>query len=333
MLSIIIPCYNEERHIGLCLDSILANSYEDMEIIVVDGMSNDRTRSVVQQYLENYPFIRLLDNPHRIKSRALNAGITAARGQIIMCMDAHAVYDVGYISKCIHYLEAYSADNVGGLCRIVPRSTTLIARAIAHSLSSPFAAGNATHRIGAGSIKWVDTVFGGCFRRTTFDTVGSFNEALTRGQDREFNFRLRAAGGKILFAPDIVCDYFARDNLKEFIGWIYVGGLTPFYISRITGQSILSWRNLIPLCFVLTLAGTLALGFLHPLFLLSFAFVTLIYLVAAFVSSLSIVAKERELRFLAAMLFIFVVTHVVYGVGSLIGLLKPVRQRSIGNKT
>ncbi len=333
-VSVIIPCYNERRFIGQCLDSIIANSYpkDRLEVIVVDGMSDDGTRGIVEEYGRQYSFIRLIDNPFRIKPKALNLGIQAALGEVIIRMDAHAYYDSEYIAKSVRYLNEFNADNVGGLRKTLPGDDTVLARAIAHSISHPFAAGNATYRTGASEKKWVDTVFGGCYRRELFDQIGFFDEALTRGQDREFNVRLQRKRGKILFAPDIICYYYARSGLKDFLQWIFVGGMTPFYISRITGKPIFSWRNLVPLAFVMSLVGSLFLSLFGFEFLMLFLFIVLIYLLAAVLASIPVVRKERDLRFLLVMPAVFAMTHIAYGIGSLVGLSRPVQRDSVWSK-
>jgi len=333
-VSVVIPCFNEEEFIAQCLDSIIANDYDkgNLEILVVDGLSTDHTRVILQDYQRKHSFIKVIDNPAHHKPHALNLGIQSARGAVIIRMDAHAIYRPDYISKCIQYLEAYGADNVGGVRLTSPRNSTRIGRAIAQAISHPFAAGNATYRTGAREIKWVDTVFGGCYRREVFDKIGLFNEALIRGQDREFNVRLTKAGGRILFVPDIVCEYFVRSNLKSYIPWTYVGGLTPFYISRITRKPIFSWRNLIPLCFVLVLAGILLLSLFYSPFLWIFGGIVGIYLVASVIASFSVVRDERDGCFLILMPFIFAITHITYGIGSLMGFFKPIRRQSEWSK-
>ena len=67
-VSVIVACRNEEAFIGACLDSILATDYPTrlLEILVVDGMSTDATRQVIDNYRQRFPFVRLLDNPKRI---------------------------------------------------------------------------------------------------------------------------------------------------------------------------------------------------------------------------------------------------------------------------
>jgi len=92
-VSIIIPCRNEEKYIGKCLDSIIAQDYpkDKVEILILDGRSTDRTREIVKKYAQKYPFMRLLDNPRKVQTTALNIGIKEARGEIIIRMDAHNI--------------------------------------------------------------------------------------------------------------------------------------------------------------------------------------------------------------------------------------------------
>jgi len=94
MLSVICPIYNEEKYIGKCIESILAQDYpkDNLEVIFADGMSTDRTREIVAEYASKYSFIRLIDNPKRIVPPALNAAMDASRGDVIMRLDAHAAY-------------------------------------------------------------------------------------------------------------------------------------------------------------------------------------------------------------------------------------------------
>src|SRR2546423_1762943 len=114
-ISVILPCRNEERFIGPCLDSFLDTAWpkDRLELLVVDGMSNDRTRDIVGHYARKHPWIRLVDNPKRIVPTALNLGIKAATGDIIVRMDAHVVYPPEYLTKLVAALESSGADNVG----------------------------------------------------------------------------------------------------------------------------------------------------------------------------------------------------------------------------
>ncbi len=260
LVSIIIPCRNEEKHIGECLDSIIKQDYlkENLEILVVDGASKDGTREIIKDYIKKYSFVTLLDNPKKFTCFAFNIGIKQAKGEIIILMGAHAAYQKDYVSKCVEYLNEYNADNVGGIWRISPREKTLIAKAITFASSSIFGAGDAYYRRGySKGIKWVDTVFGGCYKREVFDRVGLFNEKLFRSQDFEFNKRLIKAGGKILLVPEIIGYYYPSATFLGFLRHNLNDGFWVTYPLKF-GIKIFALRHLLPLFFV---AGLLILLF------------------------------------------------------------------------
>src|SRR5712664_1809487 len=116
-VTVVVPCRNENKHIGRCLESILANDYpkDRMEILVLDGMSEDKTREIVQEHAGRDARIRLVDNPQKHIPVAMNIGIREARGERILKMDAHSTYQPEYISRCLHYQDKYGAENAGGV--------------------------------------------------------------------------------------------------------------------------------------------------------------------------------------------------------------------------
>ena len=322
--SIIIPCRNEERFIGNCLDSIIANDYpkEKLEVLTVDGMSEDGTRDIITSYAQQYPWIKLLDNQKKITPVALNIGIKNAKGEIIIWMSAHNRYEKDYVSRSVESLERSGADNVGGIMRTLPREDSLTGRGIVASLSHRFGVGNSYFRVHTDEPKWVDTVFGGCYRKGVFDRVGLFNENLVRGQDMEFNLRLKKAGGKTLLVPDIVSYYYARSDLKSFWKHNWANGVwavLPFLYSPIMP---VSWRHLVPLIFVTALIGSAVLGFLLPLFVWCFGVILGSYVLASLTVSLQIAFQKRDVKYFAVMPFIFGILHFGYGLGSLFGVFK-----------
>lgn len=320
MLSVICPIYNEEKYIAKCIDSILAQDYpkDNLEVIFVDGMSSDRTREIVAEYSAKYPFIRLIDNPDRIVPPAMNIGIKASEGDIIVRLDAHAVFPQNYFSELVKNLHKLDADNVGGVCRTLPINDTPVCRSIAYVLSSSFGMGNSHFRIGADSIKEVDTVPFGCFKRELFDRVGYFDEELTRNQDDEFNGRIIKNGGKIFLLPDLVIDYYARDTVAKVYKMFYQYGLFKPLVNKKLGQPA-TIRQFFPLLFVLGLL-------LGPLtFLISSAFiwlylgVLLVYLTLAAVFS----SKEsRSIKEVLIKIWVYFVVHFAYGWGYINGIIK-----------
>lgn len=305
-VSIIIPCRNEEKFIGRCLESIVGQDYprENLEVLVVDGMSEDGTRDIIEQFKtmkqsqrsERLPrsfqslamTLKLLDNPKKITPCAFNIGVKESRGDIVMIISAHAAYEKDCISKCIKYLKEYDADNVGGVMITLPRDDTFIGRAIAMVLSHRFGVGNSVFRVGSKKPRWVDTVFGGCYKKEVFEKIGLFNENLINSQDIEFNLRLKKAGGKILLHPDIVSYYYTRSDFKSFCKNNFRNGLwaiLPFKFTKIIPVSL---RHLVPLIFVLGLFGTGILSFFFLPFLWLFLFVIGFYSLSNLYFSLKI---------------------------------------------
>jgi glycosyltransferase involved in cell wall biosynthesis len=327
LVSIIIPCRNEEKFIGDCLDSIIANSYptDHLEVLVIDGVSEDGTRAAIESYAGRYSWIRLIENPEKITPVALNIGIKNARGEIIIWMSAHNCYDNNYISRCVESLEKYGADNVGGVMKTLPREDSFMGQAIIASLSHRFGVGNSYFRVQADEPKWVDTVFGGCYRREVFDRVGLFNENLVRGQDMEFNLRLKKAGGKTLLVPNIVSYYYARSDLKSFLEHNWNNGkwaILPFLYSPIVP---VSWRHLVPLIFVASLLLTAMLGLFFAPFLRLFLVILGSYILVSLATSFQIALQKRDIRFVIIMPLIFGMLHFGYGFGSLLGVFKVLR--------
>ena len=331
-VSVVIPCWNEAPFIGPFLDSVLGNSYppDRLEILLVDGMSDDGTRDVVRRYAAEHARLRLVDNPRRSKPAALNLGISQARGDVIIRLDVHAEYERDYILKCVRgLLDHPEADNVGGIRASKARRDTLLGRAIALSTTHAFGAGNSRYRVGVTEPRWVDTVFGGCYRREVFDRIGLFDEALTRAQDREFNHRLRAAGGRILLLPDITCTYYARSDVREFGSWIFEAGYWPFRASRSVGRWIGAWRNVVPMGFVVAVvAGGVLAPYSRRARHLTGAVLT-VYGSASVLVSARLARAHRDPRLTVVMPAVFLATHIVYGIGSICGVLhrtaEPVR--------
>lgn len=321
-VSVIIPCRNEERFIGICLDSVLQGDYpiENMEILVVDGMSEDRTREIVQEYGNRISSIRLLDNPDRITASALNIAVRHSTGQLIIRLDSHAQYAPDYISKSVDVMKETSADIVGGVRNIRPRTDGIIGKVLAASLETLFAAG----RPGGitGKTREVDTVFCGCYRREIFDRVGLFDERMVRAQDRELSRRVLQSGGRILQARDIQCTYFARSDLKSYFEHIFLSGVWPVFGSRITGRSLVSWRNFAPSILLIVLVSLLLLGAFFPVAWVVVAIMGVAYSVVALYYSRATILRERDIRVLIAILFVFGFTHIIYGAGCLYGIFK-----------
>lgn len=322
-ISIIIPCRNEEKFIGQCLSSIIANDYpkDQLEVLIVDGISEDETRDIIKEYAQQYPFIKVLDNSKKFIPTAMNIGIQHAIGNLIFKMDAHSTYEKSYISNCVRVLREFNADNVGGALITMPGANTLIAKSISLSVSHLFGAGNSYLRIGSKAPRWVDTTGFGCYKREVFNRIGLYNENLIRSSDMDFNVRLRSAGGKILLVPEIVAYYRARPTLRAFWKHNFEDGLWAVYPLKF-GSRTFYWRHLVPLVFVLSLLSSAALSTFSSIFLWLFLSILSTYALANIGSSVHISIKEKSSKYLLTVPVAFVARHIPYGLGSLYGLLK-----------
>lgn len=322
VVTVVVPCRNEERHIAQCLESILANDYpkDRMEILIVDGMSEDRTREIVTRYAQRFPWIRLVDNPQKHIPAAMNLGIQNARGETIIKMDAHSTYQSNHISLCVGYQEKYRAENVGGFCRISPGADTAMAKAIVLALGHRFGSGNANVKVGVNKPTWSDTAAFGCFKKELFEHIGMFDEHLLSSSDLDLNQRIQAAGGGILVVPDVVIDYAADANLRAFGRHIFADGVWISYVLKF-GKRAWSWRHWVPCAFVLSMLCSFALALVNPAFLWLGLGIASVYAAASLAVSLQIAVRERDPWVAFLLPIVFAVRHLVHGAGTLFGLV------------
>lgn len=322
-VSLILPCLNEAAHIEDCLLSLLQGDYPSdlIEILVLDGFSTDGTRDILTSLSKRWPQIRIIDNPGASKPKALNIGIKESRHEILVRIDGHAQYPANYLRDLVKFLHIYEADNVGGIRLNRTRGTGVVARALATVLTHPFGVGDAKHYTGTNHPIESDIIFLFCARKSLFEEVGGFDERLLRGQDREFNLRLSRQGRKMVLCPAVTSTYFTREQIRPFAQWAFQSGRTPIDISLLTGQNLLSWRNLVPVCFSLAIIGLVLLGLWQQTFWLGLILLLGVYFLICVLVAFS--STARELPFSGKLLLPigFFVWHFSYGMGTFRGLL------------
>jgi glycosyltransferase involved in cell wall biosynthesis len=294
-------------------------------------MSDDGTREIVERYCRREPRLRVIANPGRIVSTGLNAAIHAAKGEIVIRMDAHTRYAADYCRQCIEALTRTGADNVGGPARTEARG--LRARAIAAAFHSPFSTGGARFH-DQNYEGWADTAPYGCWRKRTLLRLGLFDESLARNQDDELNLRLLRGGGRIWLTPAIRSWYSPRPRLRPLWRQYFQYGFWKVAVIR-KHRTPASWRHLVPCVFVLAQISLLfaivaasAAGrrdWLQPVAVLWLAIASA-YLGLVLAASV-LAARRHGLDLLPLLPAVFAVFHFAYGLGFCAGLARPLVAR------
>ena len=321
-VAIIIPTLNEERFIKNCLDSIFKQTFPfaNMEVIVIDGGSKDKTKTIVEKFSSLYNNVRIIDNPGRIQSIAFNIGVKNSSAPYVIRLDAHVSYESHYIERCIKHLETMpEVGDVGGICETKVRRPGILPESIAVLCQSKFGIGGAAFRVGA-SAGYVDTVPFGAFPRKVINEIGGMREDLARAEDNEYVSRIRRAGYKVYLDPDIISTYYARDTFSGIINQMYANGKSIgqlFYVDR----SAIGLRHFVPLAFVLGLLFSLCGAFIwFPIFYLLLTVIGLYGIVNIMATCLE--CKKHSWKYFVALPVLFMSVHISYGVGTILGLVK-----------
>lgn len=256
-VSIVLPTYQERSSISDCLRSLTAQVDADIvEILVVDGFSDDGTRDLVAAA---GPPVRLVDNPGVSAAAGMNVGIAEAVGDVICRADAHTIYAPDYVARCVAVLVETGATNVGG--RMVPVGTTRFGRAVAAVTSSPFGIGPGAFHY-ATERQEVDTVYLGCWWRDDLVALGGYDaEGLQwAAEDQELNLRIRQSGGRIVLDPTIRSWYFPREAPRALARQYQNYGIAKAS-TLAKHRTLPSWRPLAPAALV---AGSVAALALRP---------------------------------------------------------------------
>jgi glycosyltransferase involved in cell wall biosynthesis len=325
-ISVVIPVYNEERHIEECLDSVLAQDYpaDRYEVIVADGGSDDQTRDIVERIATRHPNVRLIDNPGRLQAAGLNRAILASHGAVIARQDGHAEWAPNHLRRSVELLQATGADNVGGLQEAVGDGPS--GRAISRAMSSPFGVGGARFRYSREEQE-MPTVFLGTFRRTAFERVGLFDEAYPPHEDYELNERIRSTGGRIVFSPDLRTRYHVRDGLAALARQYYRYGRGKVRVARARPGVIRPYHLAAPalVAAIPVMAAMVVTGRGRRVALAGVTSYAAANLVATVMAG-----KGEPLEVRRRIPGTFLVMHVAWGVGFWVGVLEAARSVETG---
>jgi glycosyltransferase involved in cell wall biosynthesis len=325
MISVVIPMKNEEEHITRCLQSVIDGDYpnELIEVLVVDGGSNDRSLKIVDNFAAKCPNVRLLGGPGINCPAAMNIGIREARGNVISKIDAHGYVAQDFLRNSAKYLlEDGDIKCVGGPIR--PLATTSMAQANALARSSIFGVARGTYSIAEKS-QFVDTVQCGTYKRDVFGSIGLFDESLQFGEDEEINWRIRKKGYKIFSTPEICFFYFPRDSFHGLFRQYYNYGDARVRVIR-KHRSFFRMKHIIPTMFLMALFITGILATFSQVFSVMFTATAAAYLTTSLTFSVLIGARHG-FRHLVLLPISFGALHFGYGLGCLTGIMRLCAQK------
>ena len=325
-VTVIIPVRNEEGFIGRCLQALAAQDYprDRFEVIVLDGGSTDSTEEEVRVTAEGAGLtVYFAPNPRRTAAAGFNLGLTLAHGDVIVRLDGHSRPNQDFLSASVRVLLTSGADAAGG--PIETRGFGVTGRAIALAMSSGFGIGDTAFRHAGAGLQEAETVPYGAYRRAVFERIGSLAEDIDRGEDDEFNYRLRSAGGRIVLSPEIRSTYYCRDTLSGLARQYWGYGLAKTAVlHRHPGR--LRARHLVPPAFVAVLAGGTLLGIFVRPFARIAALAALAYAGANLFATLRLVRdNRREARYLP---LAFACIHIPAGAGMLAGFARSLLRRA-----
>jgi glycosyltransferase involved in cell wall biosynthesis len=328
-VSIIIPCYNEQATIRKLLKAIHAQTYPraDLEVVIADGMSTDRTRKEIAAFAGSHPdlHVAVVDNPARIIPAALNRALAEAQSEIIVRLDGHCTPYPDYVERCVADLKAGLGDNVGGIWEIRPGAKTWVAESIAAASAHPLGVGDALYRHAEKAAE-VETVPFGAFKRELLALVGFFNEDLLTNEDYEFNARIRSSGGRIWLDPAIRSIYFARPTLGALARQYARYGFWKWRMLR-RYPGTLRWRQGLPPLFVLSLAGLGILGVFLPVFRVLLAAEVGLYLLALAAVGVQVSLRRKKAFLLPGLPLAIATMHTAWGAGFLWSMIRGVITR------
>ncbi len=235
LVTVVVPARNEERSIAACVASIQAQTHRDLQIIVVDGDSDDGTAAVVKAIADTDPRVELVVNPDRVIPVSLNMAVAVDRGRWLVRVDAHATVPPDYVARAVSHLATGRYGGVGGRKDGVGR--TPAGRAVAAAMASRFGVGGSTYHHGT-SVRTVEHVPFGAYPLDVIRELGGWDERLRVNQDFEFDYRVRASGRELLFDPELRIDWESRQSIAALYSQYRRYGHGKVRVARLHPRSV-----------------------------------------------------------------------------------------------
>ena len=317
LISVVIPVRNEERYISRTIRYLLDQDYpaDKMEIIVVDGRSDDTTRSRVEEIMAGDSRVRLLDNPRKLSSAGRNIGVMAAGGDIITFIDGHVYIANNQLIKSAVTLMAENGVSVLSRPQFLDTpDNNLFQRAVAAARKSKLGHGLDSTIFLKEDRSVSPTSSGASYKKEIFGDVGYFDETFDAAEDVDFNYRVALAGYKSFSSIKLAVYYFPRNNLKGLFMQMARYGTGRYRLFRKHREGVASGAMMIALFFIILAGLIIGSLFFRPL-LPFLGIYGGVYLLAVIISSAT-VAMRGEIRQSPFLPVIYLTIHfgLVYGI-------------------
>ncbi len=313
LVSVIIPCRNEVKSIVQTVRAILNSHHKNLEVLVVDGMSDDGTRSLFGELTDEDSRVHVIDNLKMLTPYARNLGVKNAKGDYVLIVDSRNTLSRDYISILMsNLIEHPNVACVGGNLQHVHDSHE--GRMISLAMESKFGVGMDSYRT-AVKDSYVDTVAVPLYHRYIFKEIGFFDENLTRNQDDDFNFRVRRKGYQVLYVHEAKATYLVRGSFKKAFKQFQQYGYFKVYVNKKHG-AVTTTRQLVPAGFLAFWASGI------PIVLIDWNLLPWLGGVAALymIMGLSLAGENLKLIDRFRVLAACFVLHTGYGTGYWMGI-------------
>jgi succinoglycan biosynthesis protein ExoA len=319
LVTVIMPIRNEVDFIERSLGAVLKQDYppDKIEVLIADGMSDDGTVKIIES-LPGAERVRIIQNPERIQSHGLNRLIPLAKGDYVVRIDGHTIIAPNYVRQCVATLWETGAENAGGA--MDPVGVTPSGKAISAAGKSPFAVPSVFHV--SSTPQYTDTVYCGAWPRRVFDEVGLFSTDVGVNEDYEFNYRIRAYGGKIYYNPAIKSTYYGRQTWSHLARQYYRYGRSKIKTLRKHPESLRLRQAIAPLFIAGLVVGLPLIVLIPPLGWLYLG-VILLYGILGLIFATRVAANNREDISVWRVMFTFIIMHITWGLGFWRELIKP----------
>lgn len=314
-VTVMMPVRNEQAHLASAVQSVLAQSYRGaLEIILAIGPSVDETDRVAKELAAKHSNIKLIENPKGLTTAGLNLAIALSSSDVIIRVDAHSELAKDYISRGVEILAQTGSVLVGGVMSAVGKSP--LQRAVAFGYGSRFGLGGGSYHVG-GKAGEAESAYLGIFDAAALKAAGGYDEKIIRGEDWDLSQRLKTAGGKVWFSPELVVKYWPRSNIKALAWQFYSTGVWRGELTRRAPRKA-SIRYFIPPLALMMLGGLSVLASLGIIGELDLIIPIALYLLI--LSFASATAKQLRILDRLAIFIALPVMHLSWASGFWIGL-------------